>query len=425
MRPENDPSQPELVVRCDGATLDEARAKARDRYGTRTVLREVVVAAGGQFTVKLSADSERQLREREEHTLPTGAVVRDRRLVHPSYEVLHELASSEDELLAHLRLARPQHRVVSIACQRQPSTGILGMGRHLGEYEVTVIDTQLRAEVSYVTRSCVEVVVLATPADCLEILREPATTEPTRRLAAARRLAEHADPSHGEGILEALDKLRKDAGADRYGGRDIYHALIPALERIATPQLIPELLARWTPPLAEWQSWREDDLLRVVAALSSRLARSAPGFEALAGCLRSPEARVSTAARDLIRGLENVPVPPSARTHMQEYEKQRAAEVRAWLDENHPGIAVDRFCLDLLGKLAERQMRITGDRDELADWCRDCGLTRADGETLANVLVSAGLAAGPWQDNPDRPTHALYGITDDGRSLVGASLFAR
>jgi len=399
------PSQPELVVRSDGATLDEARAKARATCGTRTVVREVVVAAGGQFTVKLAAESERGLREREEHTLPAAAVVKERRLVHPKYEVLHETASSEEELLAHLRLARPQHRVVSVVCQRQPSTGVFGMGKHLGEYEVTIIDTQLRSEVSYEARSCVEVVVLATPADCLEILREPVSPDGLgRRLAAARCLAEQADPSHGDGILDAIEKLGRDENADRYGGRDIHDLLISALERVATPQLIQQLMARWAPHLAEWQ-----------AALLSRWARSAPGFEALAGCLRSPEARVCAAARDLIQHLENVPVPPSARKHMQEYEKQRADEVRAWLDAHHPGIAQDRFCLDLLGNLAERQMTITGDRDELAAWCRDRGLTREDGETLANVLVSAGLA--------DRPTHAFYAITDNGRSLVGASLF--
>jgi len=402
-------------VRCDGATLDEARARAREMCGTRTVVREVVVAAGGQFTVKLAAESERGLREREQRTLPAGAVVKDRRLVHPKYEVLHEAASSEDELLANLRRVHPQHRVVSVACQRQPSTGVFGMGKHLGEYEVTVIDTQLRSEVSYETRSCVEVVVLATLTDCLEILHQPSSPDaPGRRLAAARCLAEQAQPSHGDGILDALEKLGRDEDADRDGGRDIHQVLISALERIATPPLIPRLLARWAPRLAEWQ-----------AALLSRLARSAPGFEALAACLRSPEAHVCAAARDLLQRLENVPVPPSARKHMQDYEKQRADEVRAWLDAHHPGIARDRFCLDLLGKLAERPMRITGDRDELADWCRDRGLGREDGETLANVLVAAGLAVGPWQDSADRPTHTFYGITDNGRSFSGASLFAR
>jgi hypothetical protein len=415
MQPEGHASQLELVMRCDGATLDEARAKARQMCGARTVVREVVVAAGGPCTVKLSAEDEGQLREREQRALPPGVVVKARRLVHPIYEVLKETATSEDDLRANIRLARPKHRIIGIACQRPPATGILGIGKHLGEYEVTVIDTLLRSEVSYEARASVEVVVLASPTDCLEILREPvspdapAAHEQSRRLAAARCLAEQADASHGEGILDAVDRLRRD--------ENVYPVLIRALGRIATPQLVQQLLARWAPPLTEWQSWREDNHLRAVAALLSQLARSAPGFEMLAGCLRSPEARVRTAARDLIQRLENVAVPPSARQHMQEYERQRAGEVRAWLDAHHPGIADDRFCMDLLAKLAEREMRISGDRDQLADWCRERGLTRADGETLANVLVSAGLAV--------VSPNAFYRITDDGRSLVGASLFAR
>jgi hypothetical protein len=134
---------------------------------------------------------------------------------------------------------------------------------------------------------------------------------------------------------------------------------------------------------------------------------------------------VREVARNLIRRLENVAVPSPARLHMQQYEADRTAEVRAWLEANHPGLAQDRFCMDLLRKLVERQLRIAGDRDELADWCRECGLTRADGETLAGVLVSAGLAVGPRQDGGGRPGHAYYGITDQGRSAVGASLFAR
>jgi hypothetical protein len=409
MQPENRSSQLELVVRCDGATLEEARTRAREMYGTRAVVREVIVAAGGQFTVKLSAESEPQLREREERALPAGATVKERRLVHPRYEVLREVASSEDDLRANVRLAHPHHRVVSIVCEREPATGIIGIGKHPGEYEVTIIDTQLRSEVSYEVRSCVEVVVAATPADCLAILREPATGDHARTLAAARSLAEQADPSHGDAILDAIDKFRRD--------ENIYPALARALERIATPPLIDQLLARWAPPLAEWQSWQEDNHLRAVAGLLSRVASSAPGFEALARCLRSPEIRVRTSARAFIQRLENVPVPPSARPYMQEYEKQYASEVRAWLDENHPGIVDDRFCMDLLGKLAEREMRVSRDRDELSDWCRERGLTRDDGETLANVLVSAGLAV--------NPSHASYGITDNGRSLVGASLFGR
>jgi hypothetical protein len=428
MRPESHLSQLELVMRSDGATLDEARAKAREMCGARKVVREVVVAAGGPCTVKLSAETESELREREERALPAGVVIKGRRLVHPSYEVLLETAASEDEVRSNLRLARPWHRIIAIACRRQPAAGILGMGKHLGEYEVTVIDTHVRSEVIYEARSCVEVVALAAPTDCLDILREPvsadvvdagrATVEQTRRLAAARCLAEQADPSHGEGILDAIDRFRRDQNTDRHGGRDIYQVLVRGLERIATPQLVHQLLVRWAPPLAEPQSWHEDDHLRAVAALLSRAASSAPGFEALAGCLRSPEARVRAAVKDLIQRLGNVPVPPAARQHMQQYEKQRADEVRASLDANHPGVAQDRFCLDLLAKLAEREMRITGDRDELAGWCRDRGLTRADGETLANVLVSAGLAVGPGPGS-------LYAITDDGRSLAGASLFAR
>ena len=57
MGPE-DPAVPlERVVRCDGASLEEARAKAREMCAGRTVLREVVVASGGRFTVKLNAES--------------------------------------------------------------------------------------------------------------------------------------------------------------------------------------------------------------------------------------------------------------------------------------------------------------------------------------------------------------------------------
>jgi hypothetical protein len=432
MQSEDHSSQFELVVKCEGASLEEARARAREKYGPRTVVREVIVEAGGQFTLMLTAENEPLLREREQHALPTGAVVKDRRVVLPREELLQEEASSEDELLEKLRLAQPQHRILSVICRRQPATGVFGLGKHLGEYEVTSIDTLLRSKVTYTLRASVEVVVVATPGDCLEILHEPvssgaaaATSEYTRKLAAARWLAEQADPSHGDAILDTLERFRRDENAARYGGRDIYPVLARALERIATPPLIPDLLARWAPAVAEWQSWAEDNHLRVVAALIARLARSAPGFEALAGCLLSPEVRVRTSARALVQSIQDVPVPPGARRHMQEYEKRRAHEVRAWLDENHPGIVHDRFCLDLLGRLAERQMRVAADRDELADWAGGHGLSPSEGEALVNVLVSAGLAAGPWQDGADPSARAFYGITDNGRSVLGASLFGR
>jgi hypothetical protein len=389
--------------------------------GARTVLREVVVASGGRFTVKLAAENERLLSEREGQALPPGAVVTDRRLVYPRAEVLKEIAADEEELRERLRQELPQFRIVAIVTARAPATGILGIGRHVGEYEVRVMDTQLRSEVTYELKACVEVVALATATDCLEMLRQP--TSP--KLAAARYLAEHADSSQGEAILDALEEVARGASADRQGGRDIYLLLIRALERAATPRLIPRILASWAPALVEWQTWRQDDHLRAVVTIVSNLARSTPGFEALSECLRAPDVRVREAARNLIQRLDNVVVSASARQHMQKYEEQRTGEVRAWLQDNDPLIARDRFCLDLLGKLAERKMRITGDPDELSDWCRERGLVKADGETLANALVSVGLAVGPWQESIDRQTHAFYGITDNGRSMVGATLFAR
>ena len=387
MGPEDHTIQLERTIRCDGATLEEARAKAREICGLRTVLREVVLANGGLFTARLSAESEGRLQERERQAIPAGAIVKTRRMVHPSPERLVEEAFDEDEVRAILREVRPQHRVISIVCHRQPVTGVLGILRRPGEYLVTAVDTQLRSEVTYEVRACIEVVASVTATDCLAILHEPASPEALERArAAARLLAQHADTSNCQAIFDALDRFRRDDKVDQHVARDVRQDLARALERIA---------------------------------------RSPAGFEAVAEQLAAPDAAVRDVARNILLRLENVAVPPAALKHMQKYEEQQSNDARASLEQRDPFIARDRFCLDLLRRLAGSELRIAADRDELADWCRDCGLTKAEGETLARALVSAGLAEGPRQDSVDRPTHVLFGITDSGRSVIGASLFAR
>jgi len=140
-----------------GKSLDEVREKASRTGDEMCLLHEEVLCDGAEATKSLvvNSDSPDEARKRASREAPSGAEVLGMDVVAATaHETSRLEAFAEEDASAKAGSQIKRHEagyksIATVACVRSPRKGLLGIGKRVGQYEVTFAIEQQRATIRY------------------------------------------------------------------------------------------------------------------------------------------------------------------------------------------------------------------------------------------------------------------------------------